>query len=73
MAYISLYNKVIKHSGLGRKAPVSSLCKRFKSDLGLFYRDFIVIDWERIFLRESCEGEYRRGLDSRAIPQQTTL
>ena len=60
MAYISLYNRVIKHSGLGREAPVSSLCKRFKNDPELFKRDFIVIDGERIDLREGCEGDYRR-------------
>lgn len=64
MSYISLYNRVIKHSGLGREAPVNSLCKRFKSDPELFKRDFIVIDGERICLRESYEGDYRRGLDS---------
>jgi len=54
MAYISLYNRVIKHSGLGSEARVSSLCKRFKSDHELFKRDFIVIDGERIGLREGC-------------------
>jgi len=48
VAYISPYNRVIKHSGLGREVPVSSLCKRFKSDPELFKRDFIVIDGERM-------------------------
>jgi len=63
MSYISLYNRVIKHSGLGREAPVSSLCKRFKSDPELFKRDFIVMDGEKIYLRDGCEGNYRGRLD----------
>lgn len=43
LAYVALYNGVIKHSGLGQQTPVSFLAKRYKEEPKLFKRDFVMI------------------------------